>query len=189
MTLDRHRTRAAELSARLTAARAVAANARTSYDKASELAADTRDAHAVVQEVAELVQASVHDRITKVVSKCLAAVFDQPYTFRIEVKKARGKVEATPVFERGGLVVRDILFEGGGGVADVAAFALRVVCLSMRKGGRKLLVADEPFRFLNGENYQSRVANMINILAAETGFQFIFCSDDPWLEIGNVIRL
>lgn len=147
------------------------------------------DAAAAVQTCAALVQAAVHNQITAVVTRCLAAVFDEPYAFKIEIDKARGKTEAVLVLERGGVRLTDPLFEAGGGVVDVAAFALRVACLAVKAGGRKLLVADEPMKNVNGAAYQDRVGRMVESLARELGFQFIFCTDDEWLKVGNVVRV
>ena len=42
---------------------------------------------------------------------------------------------------------------------------------------------------VNGEVYQSRVGELLETLAKEMDMQIIIISDDPWLEIGKVVRL
>jgi ABC-type Fe3+/spermidine/putrescine transport system ATPase subunit len=83
----------------------------------------------------------------------------------------------------------DPLDATGGGVCDVAAFALRVACLMLSQPPkRRLLVADEPFRFVS-EEYRPAVRQMIETLADELGIQFILVTHATEFEIGKVVRL
>jgi hypothetical protein len=50
-------------------------------------------------------------------------------------------------------------------------------------------VADEPFKFVNGEEEQERVATLLETLSQELAIQFIIVTDDSWLKIGKVIEL
>jgi ABC-type sulfate/molybdate transport systems ATPase subunit len=77
----------------------------------------------------------------------------------------------------------------GGGVVDVAAFALRIACLTLRKPAlRKVLILDEPFRFLSAE-YRPRVRSLIESLADEFGVQFIIVTHLDEFRCGKVITL
>ena len=154
-----------------------------------ELIAVTEEATAVLQSVAQAVQHKIHSKIAGVVSKCIASVFDDPYEFKIHFEKKRGKTEARPVFVRDGHELSPM--DGiGGGVIDIAAFALRVVCLVLKRPqGRKVLIADEPFKNVNGEGNRKRCAEMILALSEEFGLQIILTTGYDWLKIGNVINL
>ena len=124
-------------------------------------------------------------------TRCLKAVLDnEAYEFKIEFEQKRGRTEAKLILERDGLILENPAEEAGGGVLDVAAFALRLACVALAlPRRRRLLVLDEPFRFVNGEEYQSRIGGMLEVLAAETGMQIILVTDDDWLKIGKVIQL
>lgn len=174
------------------------------YEHASRLAKEERTAlataeayythaakaQAVVQAVAEGVQAKATGQIARVVTRCLKAVFGKDaYEFAIRFTRKRGKTEAKLTFVRDG---NDVSPTGaaGGGAVDVASFALRLACLILsRPLRRRLLVSDEPFHHVNGTVYQERVGQMLLTLAEEMQVQFLIISDDDWLEVGKVVRL
>lgn len=151
--------------------------------------ASVESAQHIFQGIAQSIQQRAHERIARVVSRAFEAIFDDPYTFRIDFEQKRGKTEAIIVFERGELEA-DPNSASGVGVIDVAAFALRLACLMLTQPQpRRLIVMDEPFRFLNGEVYQERAGRLIQAMARETGFQFIIVSDDDWIKLGKVIEI
>lgn len=166
---------------RLKGQRVVVAIAEVHYYEAEE-------AQQIVQAVAETIQEQAHERIAGVVSRCLSAVFDEPYEFVIEFERLRGRTEARLRFVRDGLTVNP-LDSSGGGVVDVAAFALRVSCLMLKRpAARRALVLDEPFRFVSA-NYQPRVAQMLEDLSAELGIQFIMVTHIEALRVGTVVEI
>jgi DNA repair exonuclease SbcCD ATPase subunit len=150
----------------------------------------TEQAQTVIQEVAHAVQQQVHERVASVVSRCLAAVFDDPYDFKIDFLRKRGKTEAKLSFVSGDHEV-DPRTACGGGILDVAAFALRLACLVMtRPKPRRLLVLDEPFRSLQpAEYYHPRVSELLESLADELKVQFVIVSHEEELQIGKVIQV
>lgn len=149
---------------------------------------DAEQARTVAQGIAAQLQQQAHRRLAGTVTKCLAAVFDDPYEFVIKFEEKRGKTEAVLQFKRDGKVV-DPLTASGGGVVDVAAFALRLSCLRLsRPPLRKLLILDEPFRFVS-RDHRPAVREMIRTLAEEAGCQFIFVTHDPELCAGKVVEL
>ena len=152
---------------------------------------DTTQAQKLIQMIAETVQKSAHSQIAAVVTKCLQAIFgNDSYEFKIIFERKRGKTEAKLVLEKDGLVLDDPTNEAGGGCLDVAALALRLACLVLsRPRLRKIIVADEPMKNVNGEIYQERMGTMLETLAEDFGIQFILVSDDSWLHIGKVIAL
>lgn len=149
---------------------------------------DCLSAQDIVQRVSQAVQQAAHQRIASVVTRCLEAVFDDPYEFRIEFERKRGRTEASLQFVRGDVAV-DPLSASGGGVVDVAAFALRLSCLMLtRPPIRKLLVLDEPFRFLSVE-YRERVRQLLETLAREMGVQIIMVTHSDELRCGKVVEI
>jgi DNA repair exonuclease SbcCD ATPase subunit len=146
------------------------------------------EARAISQQIAEEVQRKAHKHIAKLVSRCLQAIFDDPYEFVIRFEQKRGRTEARLVFVRDGEEL-DPKTSVGGGVLDVTAFALRLsVLLTKHPQPRRLLILDEPFRFVSAE-YRKRVRILLETLAKELDFQFIIVTHIPDFEIGNVIRL
>lgn len=171
---------------------AARARLRSAEDRAAELkqceltAAQARE---FVQASALAVQSRVHSVIAGLVTRCLHAVFTDPYDFRIEFVKRRNKTEADLYFERDGN--RYDYSQVGGGVLDVAAFALRLASLVLRRPPvRKVLVLDEPVKMLSerGGNME-RFCSLLETLADETGFQFVIVSHNSKLEVGKVVRL
>lgn len=150
--------------------------------------AAAEEAQGIVQAVAETVQAEAHDRIAGVVTRCLAAVFDKPYEFQIRFERARGRTEARLVFVRDGQEL-DPLDASGGGVVDVAAFALRLSSLMLaRPACRRVVVMDEPFKFVS-VGRRDRVRAMLESLAEDLDVQFVMVTHMDELRCGTIVEL
>lgn len=148
----------------------------------------TEQARDILQTICQSVQQKVHERIAVVVSKCLQAVFDEPYEFKILFERKRGKTEARFAFVKYGEEM-EAKHSVEGGVIDVAAFALRLACLILsRPQSRRLLVADEPFRFVDAVN-RERIRDMLETLSTELQIQFVLVTHDEALQIGKVVEL
>lgn len=162
--------------------------AKESASRATQELENLRKAQAIAQAVAAEVQSIAHKRIAEVVSRSLEVVFDEPYKFKILFETKRGKTEARLVFERDGLEL-DPLSAAGGGVVDVAAFALRLSCLLLtRPPLRRMLVLDEPFRFVSA-CYRPRVRDLLERLSQELGVQFVIVTHLDEFRIGTVVEL
>jgi len=145
-------------------------------------------AQKIAQEVSQQVQQQAHKRIADVVSRCLEVVFDEPYAFKINFEQKRGRTEASLSFERDGNDV-DPMTASGGGVIDVASFALRLACLMLsRPPVNKILILDEPFKFVSAE-YRDRIHTLLETLAKEMSVQFIIVTHIDELQTGKVVRL
>lgn len=146
-------------------------------------------AQEILQQLAQAVQQRAHQKIAEVVTSCLEAVFDdQCYAFHIQFERKRGKTEAKLRFKRGKLDL-DPLNSTGGGVVDVAAFALRVACLVLHRPRlSKILLLDEPFKFVS-QQYRANVRAMLERLASDLDMQIIMVSHIDELETGRVIEL
>jgi hypothetical protein len=161
---------------------------------AAALAAETAyqdelaEAVVCVQAVAHVVQQETHTAIASVVSRCLQAVFPDPYEFEIQFEQRRGRTEARLVFVRDGEAVSP-LDSSGGGVVDVAAFALRLACLMLAQPQRRrLVVLDEPFKFVSAD-YLPAVRQLLEDLAAELGVQFVMVTHLEELYCGKIVQI
>lgn len=149
---------------------------------------DALEAQKVLQGVAQTIQTKAHEKIAGIVSRCLSAVFEEPYQFKIIFEQKRGKTEARLIFIQGEHEV-DPMSASGGGVVDVAAFALRLSALLLSKPRlRKILILDEPFRFVS-VSYRSQVGDIMAKLSEELGVQIIMITHQEEMKIGKVIEL
>ena len=154
----------------------------------NELVEATAEAQELAQHVAQAIQQQAHEQIAGVVSRGLSAVFDEPYVFRIHFERKRGRTEARLVFEREGVEV-DPMTASGGGVVDVASFALRLSCMVLNKPSlRRVEIMDEPFKFVS-EEYRERVKVFLETLAQEMGIQFVMVTHINELKTGAVKEL
>ena len=151
---------------------------------------DCLEVQKIIQEVAEKVQRQAHVQIAEVVTRCLNAVFDDPYEFKIDFAKKRGKTEAQLKFTRNGQEI-DPIDGAGGGVLDVASFALRLACVLMHRPKlRNIMILDEPFRFVSKlGHYRERIRALLETLSVEMDMQFLIVTHDPELQIGKVIEI
>lgn len=147
-----------------------------------------REALAIAQGVAADVQEQAHKRIADVVTRSLAAIFDEPYTFKIHFEQKRGRTEARLEFVRDGVGI-DPMGAAGGGPVDVAAFALRLSCLLLAQPPRRrLLVLDEPWKFLSAE-YRPRMRALVEKMADDLGCQFVIVTHDDSFKMGTIVEL
>lgn len=149
---------------------------------------DAREARQVAADTATQVQALSTQGIAAVVTRCLGAVFGEEYVFEVRFVRKAGRTEAELVFIQGGEEI-DKLNGLPGGVVDVSAFALRLACIIMSPGLRRLVVLDEPFQRINGAKYRRRVAQLLEDLAEELDFQFIIVTGTEEYRVGTVIDL
>lgn len=188
MSLSQYQRRATDLVSQYRFARRQVVEERQALDRAKALVSNVEQAQQILQHLGQGVQQQAHACIAGVVSKCLEAVFEEPYVFKIEFERKRGRTEARLVFLRDEHEI-DPLEGSGGGVIDVAAFALRLACIMLGKPPvRRIVIADEPFRFVSSE-YRPRIRAMLEMLAKEMKVQFIIVSHIEELQTGAVIEV
>jgi ABC-type Mn2+/Zn2+ transport system ATPase subunit len=147
-------------------------------------------AQKIIQSVAKTLQEKCHQQIASIVTRCLNAVFEDPYEFRMLFEQKRGKTEAKMVFIRDGIILDEPLHEVGGGVIDVAALGLRMACMLIQKPPvRRMLVMDEPFSHIRGAENRQRTRKMLLRMAEELGVQIILCTDIEDFKLGRVIEM
>lgn len=126
---------------------------------------------AIIQEVAKDTQSQLEYRISDIVSMALSAIFDDPYTFKIEFVLKRNKTECVLLLERGGKVISPL--SAGGGVMDVTAFALRIALWAIQTPrSRNTIILDEPFKFLS-KDLLPRASDLLKELSTKLNLQFI----------------
>ena len=156
--------------------------------KAEERLEATQAALEIIQVIAQQIQQQAHNQIAGVVSRCLEAVFDEPYEFKIHFVRKRGRTEARLIFERDGYEL-DPMTASGGGVIDISSFALRLSRLLLsRPKARKFLAMDEPFKYVS-EEYRGRVRDLLSTLSTEMQVQFVMVTHINELKIGKVVHL
>lgn len=170
-------------------AKATLAAEKLALVEAESVLVDATEAQRIIQMVAKTVQQEAHHKIAGLVSRCLAAVYDEPYKFRITFEAKRGKTEALFSFEDSEGHEIDPLTASGGGMVDVAAFALRLSAVMLTKQRpRRLLILDEPFRFVSAR-FQPNVAILLEELARELKMRIIMVTHSPTLAVGNHIKV
>lgn len=151
------------------------ADTRTNLDLAEQAYRDALKAREVINIVAKETQQQLEMRITNIVTMALAAVFPDPYEFKLVFSERRNQTEADLLLVRDGEEISPV--DGaGGGVLDVVSFALRIAVLLM-SGYRRVIILDEPFRHLSAD-LQSKASEMMKMLSDKLGIQFIMVSHE-----------
>lgn len=116
--------------------------------------------------------------ISDLTSLALESVFDNPYSLKVEFVQRRNKTECDLTFERDGMEI-DPVSASGLGAVDVASFALRIASWSMANPKtRNVIILDEPFKHLKGNDANQRVLEMINEISRKLNLQIIMVSDE-----------
>lgn len=133
----------------------------------------------IVKHVGLKTQKQLEYHLAEQVSLAMDAVFDDPYRLKVDFLEKRGKTEVELLFTRRGMEFPPIGSAGGGAI-DVASVALRVAYWSMRrdKKARPLLLLDEPFSQLKGEDANRRALSIIQELSHKLKLQIIMVSDE-----------
>ncbi len=185
-----YKMRADRLTAELQLAKQTIKQETTALADANEEVNDLLEVQKVVTHIAQSIQRQVHGRISQIVTRCLGAVFEDPYEFKIRFDRKRGKTEARMVLIRNGEELDDPLNEVGGGVVDVVSLALRLAHLLLsRPPRRRLVVLDEPFAAIRGAGNKKRTREMLLKLAEELDFQFIISTDIRAYQMGTVVEM
>ena len=134
-------------------------------------------ARVIVAEAGKYTQTYLKDYIEGLVSQALQAVFEDDYQFIVDFDIKRNQVET-----KFHLQVKDQKMElkdtCGGGILDVASFALRVVLWSIQNPkSDNVIILDEPLKFLHGK--MENAMKMLKDLSKKLEIQFIIVSQIP----------
>ncbi len=169
--LERAKGKAELVQASLNAAREEVATA-SSWQEALQ------EAQIFLQKVAQATQDQLRFHIQDVVQLAIDTCFPGEYQFQVIFEIKRNQTEARLVFLSGGQEV-DPLEAAGGGVVDIAGFALRIAAWSLGKSS-PVIILDEPFRFLS-KDLQPRAGDILIELSKRLGLQFIIVTHNDAL--------
>jgi DNA repair exonuclease SbcCD ATPase subunit len=133
----------------------------------------------IVKQVGLATQKQLEYHLAEQVSLAMEAVFDDPYQLKVDFQEKRGKTEVGLLFKRGELECPPIGNTGGGAI-DIAALALRIAYWAMRqdKKVRPVLLLDEPFSRLKGEDANRRALAILQEISDKLRLQIIMVSDE-----------
>lgn len=126
-----------------------------------------------VQGVAQQTQEQLTWHIQDVVNTALDTCFPDEYEFKLLFEIKRNKTEAKLVFYKNGFEINP-MEASGGGVVDVAAFALRIAAWSLGTTNN-VICLDEPMKFLS-RDLQPRAGEILKEISTKLGIQFIMVS-------------
>lgn len=150
---------------------------------------DTIKAQKIIQQISQKIQQQAHEKIAGVVSLCVQSIFpDKNYEFKILFERKRGKTEAKLVFFQDGKE-RNPIEDTGGGIIDVAAFALRLSGIILSKPPlRNIMFLDEPFKNVSKE-YQHNVKLLLEKVSIKFKIQIIMVTHIENISSGKIIDL
>jgi DNA repair exonuclease SbcCD ATPase subunit len=143
--------------------------------------ARTEEALAISQSVASRTQDMLVYHISDVVSLALNSVLDDPCEFVLEFTTKANRTQCEMGLKVGDEVLKPY-FAKGGGVVDLAAFALRVALLNLYEGRvENILVLDEPLKFLS-RKLLPKAAEMLKMISKELNIQILMITHLEELE-------
>jgi len=151
----------------------------TERDEKAAERLNIEQAQVVIQTVAQQTQEQLQYHIEDLVTKALEAVFPDPYAFQLRFTLKRGKTEAEISLVKDGEAMSPVSSTGGG-VIDVAAFALRVALWALGNSDNTIIL-DEPFKHLSAA-FQPKAGEMMKELSEQLGLQFIMVTHVRQLE-------
>lgn len=175
--LNKYNTFLYERRAAIKALEASITNNRMAIADNEKLLANTTTARDIVSAVGVAAQEKLTAVIEELTTKALQTVFDDTYSFKIESKISRNKVEAFiyVVVDGKQLTLRDDL---GGGVVDVVSFALRIIMWALDcKKRSNTIILDEPARCVSHDKI-SLFGEMLKQMSSMLGLQFIIVSHE-----------
>lgn len=184
MMLTQIRQRLEQEKGRLAQVRHDLASTRSNLQTAERQKLLIEQGQLVIQEVAQKTQSRLAFHISGMVGACIKAIFpEDQYEFKMEFVQRRGKTECDLFLaDAAGNRIKPEDAEGGG-LVNVAAFALRIALWSLSKPSRPVFVLDEPFHFLHSAEAHARVAEMLNELGQKLNLQIIMVTGEESEEI------
>src|SRR4030066_1014984 len=147
------------------------------YNSLKEYNENLQKARVLIAEAGKYTQSYLKDYIESMVTTALQAVFEEDYQFVIDFDIKRNKPEAKISLKLRGEET-DPKDSCGGGVLDVASFALRVILWSIENPkSSNVIILDEPFKFLHGK--MENAMKMVKDLSKKLNIQFILVSQIP----------
>lgn len=144
------------------------------YDSLKEYNENLQKARAIVASAGKYTQTYLKEYIENMITTALGAVFEDDYQFIIEFNIQRNKPEAKISLKIRGEET-DPRDSCGGGILDIASFALRVVLWSIENPkSDNVIILDEAFKFLHGN--LENASKLLQKLSKDLNIQFIIIS-------------
>ncbi len=133
----------------------------------------------IVKQVGLLTQKQLEYHFSGQVGLAMEAVFDDPYSLKMNFQEKRGKTEVELLFKRRNLEFPPIGNVGVGHI-NIGSLSLRIAYLNMRrdKKVRPVLILDEPFAQLKGQTANRRALVMLREISSKLNIQVIMVSDE-----------
>ncbi len=127
----------------------------------------------LLQKTSEFARQQAKTRIEEIVSSALNAVFDDLYSFRIEIVVRAGRVEADYFLAKNGLEaqMKPPDYDRGGGVVDVVTIALRLAIVEL-VGCQGPVLLDEIGKMVS-VGYRQPVAEFLKTYSEQFNRQII----------------
>lgn len=143
-----------------------------------------------ILQISEQNQQKTIKYIEETVTFALQSVFGEDYIFYMKPDYSkRDQMEISFFVEHLGIELEPREDTIGGGVVDVCSFALQIICLTLEYPNvASILILDEPFKNINGEQYRKAVAKMVKDISRLLKIQVIMASQiENFLEIADNI--
>ena len=138
------------------------------------------EARSIFQKAAQITQTQLSEKVESIVSSALAAVFDDPYEFKVEFVSRRNSTECDLLFEKNGKKYSP-LDSCGFGASDIASLALRVAYLNLDGEARSILCLDEPTRALSLDKHELASMMISQLSKMPGGIQFLIVTHSKTL--------
>lgn len=146
------------------------------------------DAQTFLQKVAQETQEHLKFKIEDIVNLALETCFPGEYSFRLNFNISRGKTEAELVFlSQSSDRPIDPMNASGGGVVDIACFALRIASYVLEQGIDNVIVLDEPMKFVSKDLLNS-AGEILKVLSTKLGLQIIMVThENKFIDIADKV--
>lgn len=147
-------------------------------EKLDEEIVDYNDISDIFRQLSVELKSDLKDLIEGLTTKALQSIWqDKEIEFKLKFEEKRNQIETNFVIQEGEYKSENILQENGGGVADVVSFMIRIVIHQFYTPDLpNILILDEPFKHVSGEDYLNRLGEFIKELSREMDFQFFINS-------------
>lgn len=146
----------------------------------SELARTADEVRTFFNLLSDTQRKELEQKVEALVDYGVQVVFGPSYHFKV-TSDLRGKAVRTEFWLVENDLTLPLLDATGGGVGDVVSFLLRVVILCLaRPVQRRVLVLDEPFKFVSASHFQT-LTGLLRELSDSLGLQLIMVTHKPEL--------
>lgn len=128
------------------------------------------NARSILKLAARKTQEKIEVHLSDLVTNAFNMILNSPYKLDVKFVEKRNKTECEINFERNGFLFRP-KFTTGGGVIDIASFALRLAYWKLEKT-IPIMLFDEPFKYLSSRLIPKAV-ELLNLLVEQFEMQFI----------------